>query len=266
MISSTIKTSLVAALFVFSTGMVAANSQTLEEKGLAIAKEADRVGRGFVDSKSSVTMTLKNRNGEVATRALRAKTLETQSDGDKLLIIFDQPRDVKGTVFLSFSHAAQPDDQWLYLPALKRVKRIASKDKSGSFMGSEFSYEDLSSREVEKFSYKYVRDETLNNAAHFVVEAYPSYSASGYNRQVIWFEKLSYRIGKIEFYSRSNSLLKTLNASNFQQYKSKYWRAGQLKLVNHSSGKETTLDFSDYQFGNGFTARDFNKNSLKRAK
>ena len=134
-------------------------AQTDEERGLEIAVEADRRDSGFHDSRASMKMILRNRQGDESIRLIRVRTLEQEDDGDKSLTTFDQPADVKGTNFLSFTHKSGPDDQWLYLPALKRVKRISSRNKSGPFMGSEFAYEDLSSQEVEKYTYRYLRDE-----------------------------------------------------------------------------------------------------------
>ena len=101
-----------------------APAETPEEKGLAIAKEADRRDEGFGDSTSNMLMILKNRHGQESIRKIRTRTLEVKGDGDKSLSIFDNPRDVKGTAFLTFSHKKGDDDQWLYLPALKRVKRL----------------------------------------------------------------------------------------------------------------------------------------------
>ena len=138
------------------------HAQTSQEKGLTIATEADRRDAGFEDFTADMTMILRNRQGDESLRVMRARTLEVQNDGDKSLLIFDEPADVKGTAFLSYSHAIEPDDQWLFLPALKRVKRISSANKSGPFMGSEFAYEDISSQEVAKYTYNYLRDEKLD--------------------------------------------------------------------------------------------------------
>ncbi len=123
---------------------------SIEERGRQIAAEWDRRDTGWKNMTASLQMLLRNRHGQESTRQLRNKSLEMDGDGDKLLVMFDHPRDVKGTNFLSFTHVTGPDDQWLYLPALKRIKRIASNNKSGPFMGSEFAYEDLASQEVEK--------------------------------------------------------------------------------------------------------------------
>ena len=241
-------------------------AETAEEKGLAIAVEADKRDEGFGDSTANMTMELRNKQGDSSTRYIRIKTLEVIGDGDKSMSIFDEPADVKGTAFLTFSHAIKPDEQWLYLPALKRVKRINSKNKSGPFMGSEFAYEDIASQEVEKYTYKYLRDETLNGIDCYVIERYPAYEHSGYTRQVVWINKAEYRPEKVVFYDRKNSLLKTLTYDGYQQYLDKFWRADQMYMENHQTGKSTTLTWSDYQFRTGLEDRDFNKNSLKRAK
>ena len=241
-------------------------AETAEEKGLAIAVEADKRDEGFGDSKANMTMELRNKQGDTSTRYIRIKTLEVIGDGDKSMSIFDEPADVKGTAFLTFSHAIKPDEQWLYLPALKRVKRINSKNKSGPFMGSEFAYEDIASQEIEKYTYKYLRDETLNGIDCFVIERYPAYEHSGYTRQVVWINKAEYRPEKVVFYDRKNSLLKTLTYDGYQQYLDKFWRADQMHMENHQTGKSTTLTWSNYQFRTGLEDSDFNKNSLKRAR
>ncbi len=254
------------AAFVVALLPFALIAETVEEKGLAIAVEADKRDEGFDDSTANMTMELRNKQGDTSTRYIRIKTLEVIGDGDKSMSIFDEPADVKGTAFLTFSHAIKPDEQWLYLPALKRVKRINSKNKSGPFMGSEFAYEDIASQEVEKYSYKYLRDETLNGIDCFVIERYPAYKHSGYTRQVGWINKAEYRPEKIVFYDRKDTLLKTLTYDGYQQFLDKFWRADQMNMENHQTGKSTTLTWSDYQFKTGLKDNDFNKNSLKRAK
>jgi len=241
-------------------------AQTPEERGLEIALEADKRDAGFGDLSSNMVMTLKNANGDTSIRKMRSKALEVVGDGDKSLTIFDKPADVKGTAFLSFTHILEADDQWLYLPALKRVKRISSKNKSGPFMGSEFAFEDLSSVEVAKYAYRYLKDEVLDGEDCFVIETTPKYQYSGYKRSVVWMSKEKYQPLKVEFYDRKKSLLKTLMVSGYKQYLGKYWRPDVLTMVNHQTKKETVLTFSDYAFQTGLTDRDFNKASLKRIK
>jgi outer membrane lipoprotein-sorting protein len=210
-------------------------------------------------------MILRNKHGKESLRQIRMKVLEVENDGDKSLTVFDNPRDVKGTAFLNYTHKVGDDDQWLYLPALKRVKRISSRNKSGSFVGSEFSYEDISSQEVEKYTYKWIRDENYEGKQCFVVDHYPvDKKNSGYTRQVTWIDKKEYRPLKIEFYDKKYSHLKTLTFSGYKIYLEKYWRADKLQMINHQNGKSTVLEFSNYKFLTGLKATDFNKNSLKR--
>ena len=235
-----------------------------EDKGLAIAKQIKVRDEGWIDMTTSMNMVLRNKNGQESVREIRMKVLEVADDGDKSLSIFDRPKDVKGTAFLSFSHTAGADDQWLYLPALKRVKRIASRNKSGPFMGSEFSFEDLASFEIAKYSYKFIKEEACSIGTCFVVEQYPTDKNSGYTKRVVWVDKAEYRMLKTAFYDRKNSLLKTLNAEDFQQYKDKFWRPNAMKMVNHQSKKSTDLAWNSYQFGNGLSSADFNQNTLKR--
>jgi len=245
---------------------LSAAAETPEEKGLAIAEEADRRDQGWDDSRAEMGMILRNKQGETSERELRVRSLEVDGDGDKSLIIFDHPADVEGTAFLSYTHATRPDDQWLYLPALKRVKRIASANKSGPFMGSEFAFEDLSSQEVEKYAYKWLRDEALNGMKCFVVERIPEYEHSGYTRQVAWIDQAHYRAQKVEFYDRKGAHLKTLTFHEYEQFLDQYWRAHRMEMVNHLNGKSTTLTWSGYEFRNGFTDRDFDRNTLKRVR
>jgi hypothetical protein len=237
-----------------------------EEKGLEIAVEADRCDEGWQDQKADLLMILRNRHGQESVRELRNRSLEVDDDGDKLLVIFDRPRDVKGTAFLTFTHQAGQDDQWLYLPALKRIKRISSNNKSGPFMGSEFAYEDLTSQEVEKYTYKHLRDETVDSLDCFVVERIPVDPKSGYTKQIVWYDKQEYRIQKIEFYDRKADLLKTLSYAGYQQYLDRYWRADDMFMENHQTGKSTKLDWKKYVFQTGLSERDFDQNSLKRAR
>lgn len=241
-------------------------AQTAEEKGLEIAQEIDKRDTGFGDTQADMKMVLKNQQGEESLRMLTIKTLEIVGDGDKSLSIFHSPADVKGTAFLSFTHALIPDDQWLYLPAVKRVKRISSSNKSGPFLGSEFAFEDLTSFELPKYSFKYIKDEVVDGLDSFVLEAMPKYGNSGYTKEILWIDKARYISLKVEFYDRKNALLKTLTFKDHQHYLDKYWRPSQMLMVNHQNGKSTALSWANFQFKTGLTSRDFDQNTLQRAR
>jgi len=233
-------------------------------RGLEIAKAADKQAEGFGNQVADVEMILKNKQGQTSTRQMIIKSLEVKGDGDKSLTIFKSPKDVKGTSFLSFSHVTGPDEQWLYLPALKRVKRISSNNKSGPFMGSEFAYEDLSSQEVEKYTYKFIEEGELNGRKTFVIERYPADKKSGYTKQVVTMDAETYRTEKVLYYDRKEALLKTLVFTGYKKYPNGKWRADQMSVVNHQSGKSTVLNWKDYSFSKKLKESDFNKNALKR--
>ncbi len=258
---------LTASLIIIGTSIpFSAAAMTPSEKGLAIAVEDDKRDNGFLNYEADALMILKNRNGDESTRYLRFKTLEVQGDGDKNLTVFDRPRDIKKTAFLNFTHSLGDDDQWLYLPALKRVKRISSSNKSGPFVGSEFAYEDITSQEVKKYTYKWLRDEEYQGQKSFVVEQVPAYENSGYTRRVVWIDQDEYRTLKVDFYDRKNSLLKTLTYGGYQKYLSQYWYPDEMYMINHQTGKSTRLIWKNYTFRNGLTDSHFSKNSLKRAR
>ncbi|CCN34037.1 putative Outer membrane lipoprotein-sorting protein [Vibrio nigripulchritudo SO65] len=235
-------------------------------KGMEIANERKARDTGWGDSVATMSMILKNAQGESSTRQMRLKSLEVDGDGDKGLTIFDEPRDVKGTAFLNHSHTTEPDDQWLYLPALKRVKRISSRNKSGPFMGSEFAYEDLSSFELEKYKFNYIQDDMVDGEPVFLLEQIPTDKNSGYTKQLVWLDKVHYRPLKVEFYDRKSALLKTLTFSEYQVYEDQYWRAHKMLMVNHQSGKSTLLNTEEMAFRNGLDDGDFSKNTLKRVR
>ncbi|TBR42819.1 outer membrane lipoprotein-sorting protein [Marinomonas agarivorans] len=241
-------------------------AETPEEQGLKVAQAVKQSNIGWKDSETSLKLVLRNAANQESTREVRSKTLEVEGDGDKSLSIFDHPRDVKGTAFLSFSHTTTPDDQWLYLPALKRVKRIASRNKSGPYMGSEFSYEDLASFEVEKYTYKLLGEKPCPAGTCYELEQYPTDKYSGYTRLISLIDKDEYRNWQTTFYDRKNSLLKTLTVDSFKQYQGQFWRAEKMTMVNHQTKKSTDVIFGEYKFGVGLKDSDFNKNSLKRAK
>ena len=259
------RTTLVAATVAMIVAPAWCLAQTPEEKGLAIIKDADLRYSGYGDSTASLRMTLRNKQGQASDRELRVRTLEIRDDGTKSLCIFDSPADVKGTILLTHAHKAEPDDQWLFLPALERVKRIAAQNKSGSFMGSEFSYEDIATQTIEKYSYRWLRDEVEDGQECHVLERRPlEKQYSGYLRQTIWLDTGHLRMVKVDYYDRRDSLLKTLTFKGYQIYLDKFWRPHDMTMVNHQTGKSSQLLWSKYAFRQGLAENEFDQHSLTR--
>lgn len=241
-------------------------SSAAEIKGFEVAARSDRSDRGFGDSEAKMTMVLRNAAGQESSRSMRFTTLEIpdESVGDKSLVLFSTPRDIEGTALLSHAKMLDPDDQWLYLPALKRVKRISSRNKSGPFVGSEFAFEDFTASELNKFSYTYLKEEACGDLQCDVVERIPRYENSGYTKQIAWVDTTDYQIRKIEFYDRRGSLLKELQFEDYRKYSDSYWRSHRLVMKNMQTNKSTDLVYGEYKFGVGLTDNDFVKGRLSR--
>ncbi|MEQ8268937.1 MAG: outer membrane lipoprotein-sorting protein [Parvibaculum sp.] len=237
-------------------------------RGLAIVEEMDARDRGWGDAKATLRMVLTNAAGDTSERELRLLMLEVteKNEGDWSLMVFDKPRDIEGTALLTHAHVTEPDDQWLYLPAVKRVKRISSANKSGPFVGSEFAFEDLAAQETGKFTYKWLREEPCGTLTCHVVERVPSYEGSGYTRQVVWIDTTDYLMRKTDYYDRKDSLLKTLGFGEYKTYLDGIWRPLDLEMTNHETGKTTKLVWESYEFKTGLTENDFSTASLERAR
>ncbi len=235
----------------------------LQQKGYEISARSDRSDRGFLDSEVDVVMTLKNAAGQETSRSMTFTTLEVQDEdlGDKSLVVFNTPKDVEGTALLSHAKMVDPDDQWLFLPALKRVKRISSKNKSGPFVGSEFAFEDFTSTELNKYEYLWLREEACGVLTCDVIERKPRYEHSGYTKQIAWVDQTDYQARKIDFYDRRDSLLKTLTLTDYRQYDG-IWRSHHFTMVNHTNGKSTELKYGDFIFKVGLADHNFVKGQL----
>lgn len=248
------------------TANVEARGTTPEsQKGYDISARSDRTDNGFGDSKVSAVMILRNAAGQETRRELSFSTLEKvdESVGDKSLVIFESPRDVEGTALLSHAKILDPDNQWLFLPALKRVKRISSANKSGAFVGSEFAFEDFTVTELNKFTYSYIGEEEVDGVMMDVIERFPRYEKSGYTKQKSWVDQVDFQARKVEFYDRKGALLKTLTLSDYKNYDG-IWRAQKFTMDNHQSGKQTELNYGEYSFKNGLSEKDFNQAILTR--
>ena len=255
---------LVLACLCMPGGQALAQDETPEQKGLRIAQQASASDDGFGDFSASLTMVLRNRQGRESIREMRFKVLEVPGDGDKSLFVFDQPRDVQGTALLIHAHVNTQDDQWLYLPALERVKRISASTRSGSFMGSEFSYEDMSAPEVEEFAYRYLRDEPCGELSCTVTEQFPLDDKSGYSRKIVWQDTDEFRTWKMELYDRRDVHLKTLTFADYRQYQDRFWRAGEQTMLNHLTDASTVLRWTDFQFGANLDDSEFTQTALRR--
>lgn len=231
---------------------------------LTIAQKAKEATDGYEYSHTTMQMILIDISKTRSIREIESYSKEgKEGEGDKSLIEFKTPLDVKGTKFLTHEKINKNNDQWLYLPALKRVKRINSSNKSGSFMGSEFSYEDISSREPTKYAYsKNIKEETIQGVKAYKYERYPKDENSGYTKETVWIDAKRFVVLKIDFYDRKDELLKTATYK-WQDVKEPY-RTREIVMKNHQNKKETILKFLNDKIRQDLDDSIFTKRALIR--
>ena len=260
-----------ALVMTLSTPAKAAGDDASNEKGLAIATEVDSRDRGWGDVTVEGEMVLKNKAGNESVRKFRSTILEAAdaSEGDRSIITFSQPRDVRGTALLTHSKIEPDDDsQWIFLPAVKRVKRISSSNRTGKFVSSEFSYEDLGSEEVADNAHIWLEDAACAHDGALTcaaVESRPKNKRSGYSKRVSFIDLDEYRVHQIDFYNRRGDLEKSLKFQDYKQYEGQFWRAHVMIMENTQTGKSTRLSWGDYSFRKGLTERDFTPQGLPKA-
>lgn len=213
----------------------------------------------YISESAQLNMILKNSVGEINTRSLMMKKLEGDN-GDKTILEFNSPADVKGTILLTHEHLDRDDDQWLYMPGLKKTKRIISKNKSGSFMGSEFSYEDLSSQHYKKFSFHgEAEDVLIGGVKHYKVTKTPNDQNSGYSKEIVYVDTKTFLIKRIDYFDKNGNLFKTGIFPEYQKIDG-IWRGMKIVMKNVQTQKETQLDWITEKIKVGLGDRDFGQN------
>jgi len=227
-------------------------------------KEKERINRGFKSEVAMYRMVLITADGDRSERVMEFKLLEgLGKEGDKTLIVFTAPPDIRGTGLLTHQNKGGDDDQWLYLPALRRVRRIASANRTGSFVGSEFTYEDLVPLDLDRYAFKYLRDDAVGEAKVWVVEGTPRFKDSGYSRLELFVDRESYQTLQINFYDRRGELLKTARFEDWTKADGKWWRARLVRMENLQTRRSTALETQQVKVGAGLSAGDFTTRALE---
>ncbi len=159
----------------------------------------------------NLTMVLINKRGNKRVRKIETKR-KTQEDGEaKSVAYFRAPADVKGTAFLVWEHKDQDNDVFIYLPALKKIRRIASDQKNQSFMGSDFSYADMENEDIDSAVHKTVREEEWQGKACWVIESIPKPdSDSEYSKMITWVSKENQIPEKVDYYDKKGKHFKIM--------------------------------------------------------
>ena len=234
----------------------------LAQSGEEVAKRAYEKISGYQSSISKTTMLLKNAQGDENIRKLEMKKLEGKN-GDRSLLIFLYPNDLKDTKLLSYEVIGGDDKQWLYLPALKRIKRISSRNKSGSFMASEFSYEDISSQNYKNYSYpKDAKIIEKDGVTYFEVLRLPKDKHSGYSKQIIYIDTKENLARFGDYFDKQGRLLKKIVFTNYVLLDGVY-RVHKIIIKNVQNQKESSLIWDSDTIKAGLGKKYFSKRVLR---
>ena len=248
----------------FGSSHVIALEGDQKELGHEVAAKFDQVNSGWDDTYSLLSMQLLKDGKEVSNRRMEVRAKERGDSGDMSIMRFHEPRDVRDTAFLTHGNLGQADDQWLYLPSIRRIKRINSANRSGPFMGSQFSFEDMASFQIDKYSYRLIDEREWAGAVHYVLELIPTDKNSGYERIVYFIEKRRMTLTAADYVSKkTGKISKRLKNYEFEQFEGKFWRPRSAVMRDEIRNRSTKLSWDEYRFGNGFDEAMFTQSALR---
>jgi outer membrane lipoprotein-sorting protein len=216
------------------------------------------------DMLGDLTMTLTNSRGENRVRKIKQFTKDL-GEIEKKIMFFKYPADVRNTSFMTWGYdkAGRDDDQWIYLPALKKVKRISSDSKSDYFMGSDFTYDDLGDRHPSDDVHKLLREEVFEGTPCYVVESTPKDEEYMYSRTLTWVIKDKWVGLKKEFYDEDGDLLKILTVKKYEKF-SGLWIILQSRMFNTQKKHTTDMELKNVKINSGIAANKFTVRMMKR--
>jgi outer membrane lipoprotein-sorting protein len=253
----TIKLVLVATLLI-----VAGFSANAQLTGTQIIKKTYNRATGD-DQTSILTMTLTNKSGQTRVRKIQQFSKD-MGDTEKSIMFFQSPADVKNTSFMNWSYDSdKSDDQWIYLPALKRVKRISSDSKSDYFMGSDFTYDDLGDRKLNADTHKFLKEETVSDKVCYVIESISKSEDYIYSKTITWIDKSNFVGVKKEFYDEDEDLLKILTITKVEKI-SGFYVITNSKMKNVQKNHSTTMTLSNVKINTGIAVSMFSERMMMR--
>lgn len=253
----TLKWSLIAVFTILLFGSQNANAQM---SGQQIMEKVYYNPTGD-DTQGELTMTLINNRGEQRVRNL-FQFIKNDDKVEKKIMFFLSPADVRNTSFMNWSYTdGRADDQWIYLPALRRVRRISSDSKGDYFMGSDFTYDDLGDRHPNLDTHKILREETIDGKACYVVESVPKDANYMYSKTITWVMKDNFLGLKREFYDDRGRLLKTLSLKNYERI-SGFWTILEVEMQNVQRNHRTNMKFTNVKKNQGIPDSKFSERSM----
>ncbi len=217
---------------------------------------------------SEMTMTLINKRGHERERRLRSWSMDVGDNklDSKMLMFFDSPADVEGTGFLTWDYdeIGKDDDRWLYLPAMKRTRRISgSSAKSDYFMGTDFTYDDMGSRNVDEDEHTLLRSEEYEGHLCWIIESVSKDERDIYSRKVSWIRQDCFVAMRVEYYDRKGRLHRELMLSDIEQVDG-YWLAKRLHMTDVQKNHQTILMIHSPQYDLDLNENSFNVNQLEK--
>jgi len=215
------------------------------------------------DMSAELTMTLTNSRGAQRVRSISQYSV-AGADMDQKIMFFTAPADVKDTSFMSWSYDdGRDDDQWIYLPALGRVRRISSDSKNDSFMGSDFTYDDLGERHPDEDRHRLLREETYNGERCYVVESIPVDEDAAFAKTVTWIVVDQWIGLKREYYDDRGDLYKRLDVEEFRQIDG-IWVIPRMTMTDLDGNHSTTLAMANIQINTGRGSDIFTERTMQR--
>ena len=216
------------------------------------------------DMTADLTMTLTNSSNENRVREIKQFSKDF-GDLEKKIMFFVSPADVKNTSFMNWSYdeAGKDDDQWIYLPALKKTKRISSDSKSDYFMGSDFTYDDLGDRQPDQDVHKLLREEKLNGEDCYVVESIPKDKDYMYSKTITWIIKDKWIGLKKEFYDEDEELLKILKVNKYEDING-FWIITNTEMKNEQKDHKTIMILKNVKINTGINDDKFTERIMTR--
>ncbi|MEN8223862.1 MAG: outer membrane lipoprotein-sorting protein [Bacteroidota bacterium] len=215
------------------------------------------------DMTSNLTMILINKNGKERIRNIKQFTKD-MGEMEKKIMFFQSPADVKNTSFMNWTYDdSKSDDQWIYLPALKKTKRISSDSKSDYFMGSDFTYDDLGDRKLDDDTHKLLGEETIEGVEYYLIESTPGDEEYMYSKTKTWIRKDNFIGLKKEFYDEDEDLLKILHIKKFEEI-SGFLVITNSEMYNVQKDHKTTMVLSDIEINTGISDSKFSERMMMR--
>ena len=215
------------------------------------------------DMKARVLMTLINKQGRKRIRELTMLRKDFREGGDqRYFIYFHKPADVKNTTFLVYKFSNKPDNRWLFIPVIKMVKRIAANDKYSSFVGSDFTYEDISGRKPEEDRHSILREEEFKGKNCYVIRSIPK-TTSTYTKRISWIDKKNFLPIKEEFYDKQEELYRKFESIKIKNING-YPTITERVMKNVKTGHSTNVVFSRIKYNSGLTKNLFSERYLRR--